>query len=526
MTRYKKQILQLLFIPTLLLCISPFAEKETTAAASPRLTRKSVTLRTWDKKPVILKVKKTKKKAKWTVTSGKKNLRLTKKKKRSVQLVAKRKGKATVRCKIGKKKLYCKVTIVTKTCTPPAKSSGTPLPDSLPASTPFSSPEPVATPRPTHPSTEDRLMAEPRQCYSKPNTSGEYKVDYSFYGWKYYYFFGSNIRREDIECISFTNTCEVPANVLGSIDVSERQNKSVMAWYTDTDGDSYYEMTIGQKDGVIANPDSSYLFYDIGFRQTEGSCLYGLEYLYTENVTDMSFMFMRFGVNDLAELYLPEYFDTSNVENMSYMFAFCGENYMTSLYLHTGFNIDKVTNDKMMFFWCGRPSMVCYTPDKTLHNWITASEENQWKYATYGWRDADNLGTHAEYNGPTEPFSDFYYMMPGNSEFPFNKDLCLYEMSGDFITKSETTSPSGYIHPTYSDDFYAYIDGMTEDEVRDTIVELVESGKISFSYSDNVERIQIVKDAGYFYCGYHGEMGILLFGKDGTQNFLTMNYPR
>ncbi len=512
-----------------LLGISPLLGDRTTEAAAPRLNRKEATVRAWAKKPVTLKVKNTKKKAKWTVTSGKKNLRLTKKKESSVRLVAKRHGTAMVRCKVGKKKLYCKVTTITRTCTPPAKLPPTPSPDVTPAPdlvvTPPPAGVPTVTPRPSHIPTENRLMAEPKQYYTKLNTSDEYKVQYSFYGWKYYYFFGSGIRREDIECITFSDTCQVPANVLGSLDVSEKQNQSVMAWYTDSDGDQYYEMTIGQEGGVIANPDSSYLFYDIGFHQTEGNGLFGLEHLYTEDVTDMSFMFMRFGAKDLAELRLPVTFDTSNVTNMSHMFTFCGENYMTSLYLDTGFHTEKVTNDDKMFFWCGRPTMVCYTPDETLHTWITSSEENEWKFATYGWRDEDNLGTHAEYTGPTEPLDDWSYIAPGSTELPFNTDLEVYDMSGADIYKSETTKPSWYIHPTYTAKFYKQIEGMTEDEVRDTVMELIDSGEIKLSCSDNVERVQVVKDAGYFYCGYHGEMGLLLFGEDGIQNFVILYYP-
>lgn len=543
--RYQKQTLRMLFILALLLSISPLvAQEKTNAATSPRLNRKRITVRAWDKKPVTLKVKNTKKKAKWTVTSGKKNLRLTKKKKRSVQLVALRHGKATVRCKVGKKKLYCKITTITRTCTPPPQLPDmiiptptekpsilpAPSPEPQPTATPSPTPagpsaKPTVAPRATHTPTENRLMAEPKKYDSKSNTSGEYKVEYSFYGWKYYYFFGSDIRREDIERIAFTDTSEVPSDALGSLDVSEKQNQSVMAWYTDIDGDDYYEMTIGQDGGVIANPDSSYLFYDIGFHQTEGSCLYGLEHFYTDDVTDMSFMFMRFGTKDLTELYLPAYFDTSNVENMSHMFTFCGENYMTSLYLDTGFITDKVTNDNKMFFWCGRPTMVCYTPDETLHNWITSSEENEWKYATYGWRDEENLRIHNEYMGPTEPEDDMYYIMPGNTVLPFNKDLCVYEMSGDYIYQSETTAPASYIHPTYYEEFYKYIDDMTEEEVQETVMELIDSGEIQLSCSDNVERVQVVKDAGYFYCGYHGEMGLLLFGEDGIQNFVILYYP-
>ena len=49
---------------------------------------------------------------------------------------------------------------------------------------------------------------------------------------------------------------QVSEGVLGSMDLLERQNKSVMAWYVDGDRDGGYEMTIGQEGGVVANPYS------------------------------------------------------------------------------------------------------------------------------------------------------------------------------------------------------------------------------------------------------------------------------
>ena len=62
-------------------------------------------------KTAALKVKKTSKKAKWSIVSGKKNIRLTAKKKTSVKVKAVKVGKAKISCKIGKKKLICKVSV-------------------------------------------------------------------------------------------------------------------------------------------------------------------------------------------------------------------------------------------------------------------------------------------------------------------------------------------------------------------------------------------------------------------------------
>ena len=78
-------------------------------AATPKLSTKKLTMKVG--KTAALKVKKTSKKAKWSIASGKKNIRLTAKKKTSVKVKAVKVGKAKISCKIGKKKLICKVSV-------------------------------------------------------------------------------------------------------------------------------------------------------------------------------------------------------------------------------------------------------------------------------------------------------------------------------------------------------------------------------------------------------------------------------
>ena len=78
-------------------------------AATPKLSAKKLTMKVG--KTAALKVKKTSKKAKLSILSGKKNIRLTAKKKTSVKVKAVKAGKAKISCKIGKKKLVCKVSV-------------------------------------------------------------------------------------------------------------------------------------------------------------------------------------------------------------------------------------------------------------------------------------------------------------------------------------------------------------------------------------------------------------------------------
>ena len=83
------------------------------AAKKPvKLNKKSVSVAVG--KTVKVKLKNNKKKVKWTVVSGKKNVALSKKGKTSVTIKGKRVGKAKVQAKIGKKKYVCTVTVTNK----------------------------------------------------------------------------------------------------------------------------------------------------------------------------------------------------------------------------------------------------------------------------------------------------------------------------------------------------------------------------------------------------------------------------
>ena len=74
-----------------------------------KLSKKTVTVKIG--KTVKLKLKNNKKKVKWTVISGKKNVTLSKKKKTGVTIKGKKPGTAKVQAKIGKKKYVCKVKV-------------------------------------------------------------------------------------------------------------------------------------------------------------------------------------------------------------------------------------------------------------------------------------------------------------------------------------------------------------------------------------------------------------------------------
>ena len=320
-------------------------------AATPKLSTKKLTMKVG--KTAALKVKKTSKKAKWSIASGKKNIRLTAKKKTSVKVKAVKVGKAKISCKIGKKKLVCKVTVygpippcVVPTQSPTMTASETPTATVEPTSTPTQTPEVTKVPVRTHEPTENRIMAEPAKYTELPSEDENGLPISRYYTNKRYYFFGTDVLRKDIEELTFSSSDKVPEEAVQSFDLSEKQNKSVMAWYTDKDKNGLYEMTIGQDKGVVANSNSAYLCCDVGR-------VNGIENLYTTGVKDMSYMFFQYRADapfEKAELDLGDNFDTSAVENMDGMFWYTSHMFSAiTLRLGKAFQFDNVKSSVLAF---------------------------------------------------------------------------------------------------------------------------------------------------------------------------------
>ena len=320
-------------------------------AATPKLSAKKLTMKVG--KTAALKVKKTSKKAKWSIVSGKKNIRLTAKKKTSVKVKAVKAGKAKISCKIGKKKLVCKVTVygpippcVIPTQSPTMTASETPTATVEPTSTPTQTPEVTKVPVRTHEPTENRIMAEPAKYTELPSEDENGLPISRYYTNKRYYFFGTDVLRKDIEELTFSSSDKVPEEAVQSFDLSEKQNKSVMAWYTDKDKNGLYEMTIGQDKGVVANSNSAYLCCDVGR-------VNGIENLYTTGVKDMSYMFFQYRADapfEKAVLDLGDNFDTSTVENMDGMFWYTSHMFSAiTLRLGKAFQFDNVKSSVLAF---------------------------------------------------------------------------------------------------------------------------------------------------------------------------------
>ena len=277
-----------------------------------------------------------------------------------MKVVGLKKGTAKVQGRVGKKSLFCKVKVKQNTSW---GRRGKEVEEDLQIE-----PVPTAIPCPTHEPTENCLMAEPAVCETLPIENEEGFPIWYPTGNTIYYFFGTEISRKGLS-INITTTNEVPRDAKWSKDVSEKQNGSVMAWIYDMNGDGRDEMNIGQKGGVVTNPDSSYLFCDI-------AKVTGLENLYTTYVTNMSHMFYRYAEFDAKVIDLGNQFDTSNVENMYHMFAFCG--YRTAKEIHLGkyFDTSKVTNSILMFMGWEAYQTKYYVPNVKVKNWLLGREHN------------------------------------------------------------------------------------------------------------------------------------------------------
>ena len=366
-------------------------------AATPKLSAKKLTIKIG--KTAALKVKKTSKKAKWSIVSGKKNIRLTAKKKTSVKVKAVKVGKAKISCKIGKKKLICKVTVKgtvkpVESATPVVSATPTQKPSQSPVATASASPTstvaPTSTPAQTPVSTPDYEI----KTINTPGPTADYdclKVEVGEY--KHYFcpsapgtiprlqikFFGTDIWRTDIEQIIISDSNKVPSEALGQFDLSEKQNGSVMAWYTDKDNDGKFEMTIGQDGGVVANANSSYLFSTIQNEEEKEPFLVGIENLDTSHVEDMSFMFY-FSEDQTTEFDLGDNFDTSHVKDISAMFYVMGGSSLKKIRLGNEFDVSKVEKQSGTFEYTGAGgSLYCYVKDDTTRQWfLKHAEEMNW----------------------------------------------------------------------------------------------------------------------------------------------------
>ena len=163
--------------------------------------------------------------------------------------------------------------------------------------------------------------------------------------------FHSDYYKQNILTITFLNNNNVPENAVESWNVSEDKEKgTVKAWVVPNSSDSSkYDLYIGAKGKVIANEDSSNIFYDFrGVKEINFDNNYD-----TSNATNMTNLFRN--CTSLTEIDLSS-FDTSNVTNMYAMFCMWDsvlnltpENKLEHIKFGHNFITDNVTNMRSMF---------------------------------------------------------------------------------------------------------------------------------------------------------------------------------
>ena len=146
--------------------------------------------------------------------------------------------------------------------------------------------------------------------------------------------------------IIFENTIHDIEGAVESFNIAEDKSdnaEKIMAYViTNTDDTTTHTIYIQGNDKIIANENSSSLFYNF----TKLASIEGLEYFDTSQVTDMSFMF--YGCSGITSIDLSS-FDTNKVTDMSFMFYGCGS--LISLNL-SSFDTSQVINMSGMFHGC------------------------------------------------------------------------------------------------------------------------------------------------------------------------------
>ncbi len=153
-------------------------------------------------------------------------------------------------------------------------------------------------------------------------------------------------------------------------DVSENQDKSILAWISDTDSDGLYEISIGSKDGMVyANPNSSYLFSGL-------TSLSSIDFTRfdTSMVTNMQSMF---GAERSPSATItpidptaPPVVTQGLISPTPDIGVSSGCNLITALNI-SQFNTANVTNMKNMFYGCSKLMKIDF-PNKFYDGQVTS----------------------------------------------------------------------------------------------------------------------------------------------------------
>ena len=243
---------------------------------------------------------------------------------------------------------------------------------------------------------------------------------------------------------------------------SEQTGATIFDIPTDNDPDwqtynSTIENVVFDPSFDFARPVTCYKWFSGCENLTE---ITGMEYLHTDNVTDMSYMFNHCEALQMVDL---SKFNTSNVTNMESMFAGCIKMRMLDL---TSFNTEKVTNMKQMFYL-----------NTTLTPYSTSLEVI---YVGDGWKTG-NVTSHG----------DMFYrndkLEGGNgTKFDGTKalDKTFAKIDGGTADPGYLTGIANYGYAVFKDNTLTFKQGSKPAVVDGELFELTQS-KMTFEYNGN-----------------------------------------
>ena len=210
------------------------------------------------------------------------------------------------------------------------------------------------------------------------------------------------MQRQNVDNVTFVNN--IPStiydksnkkilNTSTTWDVSAQQDKSILAWYTTSNG--AYKVYIGSDSEMFGNVDSGHLFYFVGFSDkcTSKETIKNLNLLNVSNVTNMRGMFWMTGWRSMTKLDLGSNFDTSNVTDMVCMFGETGSQAMTTLNLGSKFNTSKVTDMNFMFSQTGYVKLTALNLGSLFDTSNVTNMNNMFSATGYKAMTSLNLGS-------------------------------------------------------------------------------------------------------------------------------------
>ena len=249
-------------------------------------------------------------------------------------------------------------------------------------------------------------------------------------------FLGNNsIQRQNIESVTFVSGLSSIVSAT-KWDVSAGNDGSIMAWYTTNSSNGALDVYIGGTTAIFANPDSSYLFANIGSASkcTATEVVKGLNLVTTKRVTNMNHMFYNTGANAMTSLDLGTNFNTESVKDMNHMFDGCGKNNMSTLNLRDKFKTIKVTDMSYMFANAGEQLATL-----DLSNFDTTKvTKMQYMFQNTGAKGMTSLNLGENFN--TANVTDMSYMFNGTANA--SSTITKISLGKQFYTTSVTNMTS------------------------------------------------------------------------------------